>query len=188
MAADQSDGPGSDVFLPPTKPQRATDTAGDNNPLGHVGLRLALKLLDDGDPAAATIAAYALPDRIDTKIVDWLIAISGDKNVTSTRIAEISAKLADWPGQSLLRLRFEQALMRENPGPQPIIKAFAGSKPETDDGAVLLARAYLAVGRKADAAALSGRCGATKTSPTTSRRRSARSSAASSPRPTRERA
>ena len=36
-------------------------------------------------------------------------------DVRSARIADVAKRLADWPGQTLLRIRFEQALAREKP-------------------------------------------------------------------------
>jgi soluble lytic murein transglycosylase len=150
VAADQVDGPAADVALPPPRP----DTPPAGGQLAGVGLRLAVKLLDDGDPVAATVAAYALPDRVDTKIVNWLVGISGAPQVTSARILDIAKQLPNWPGQILLRQRFEEALIREKPGAADIVKAFAGAKPVTDDGLVLLARALVSTGRAADAAAL----------------------------------
>ncbi|MEP5517477.1 MAG: lytic transglycosylase domain-containing protein [Bauldia litoralis] len=122
--------------------------------LNTIGLRYALKFLDDGDPAAATAAAYAMPNPVDTKVIDWLVAISGRDDVPAPRIADVWRKLADWPGQSLLQIRFEQALVREKPPAQTVIDALAGRVPETDDGLVLLAKSYIAVGRKSDAANL----------------------------------
>ena len=122
--------------------------------LNTIGLRYALKFLDDDDPAAATAAAYALPNPVDTKVVDWLVATSGSDRVPASRIAEVWRKLADWPGQTLLQIRFEQALVREDPPAQTVIQAFAGRKPVTDSGTRLLARAYAAAGRKKDAADL----------------------------------
>jgi soluble lytic murein transglycosylase len=122
--------------------------------LDSVGLRLAVKLIDNGDLAAATIAAYALPDKVDIKIVDWLVATSGSPDVPSSRILEVTRKVADWPGQNLLRIRYEQALAREKPAPEEVIRVLGAGKPVSDDGLLLLTRAYVASGRKADAAAL----------------------------------
>ena len=72
--------------------------------LNSAGLKLALKFLDDDDPAAATVAAYALPDPVDIKIIDWLVAVSGSRAVSPSRIQAVARKLPDWPGQSLLCL------------------------------------------------------------------------------------
>ena len=122
--------------------------------LNSAGLKLALKLLDNGDPAAATVAAYALPDPVDIKIVDWLVATSGSNAVPSSRILAVRKKLSDWPGQTLLRLRYEQAIARENLAPADIIKALGASKPVSDSATIELAEAYVASGRQKDAATL----------------------------------
>jgi soluble lytic murein transglycosylase len=125
-----------------------------DRPLGSAGLALALKLIASGDNAGATLAAYALPNRVDVKIVDWLIATSGDRDVPSARIADVSRRLADWPGQALLRLRYEQALARERPAPAELIKALGGTIPTSEEAAIILARAYRAAGQGTDAAAV----------------------------------
>ena len=122
--------------------------------LNSAGLKLALKFIDNGDPAAATVAAYALPDPVDIKIIDWLVATSGSKAVPSSRILAVRKKLSDWPGQTLLRIRYEQAIARENLAPAGIIKALGSSKPVTDAATIELAQAYVASGRQKDAAAL----------------------------------
>ncbi len=122
--------------------------------LNSAGLKLALKFLDNGDPAAATVAAYALPDPVDIKIVDWLVATSGSDAVPASRILAISKKLRDWPGQGLLRLRYEQAVAREDLAPADVIKALGGSSPSSDSATVALTQAYVASGRQKDAAAL----------------------------------
>jgi soluble lytic murein transglycosylase len=125
-----------------------------DRPLGSAGLALALRLIASDDLAGATLAAYALPNRVDVKIVDWLIATSGDRQVPSARIADVSKRLADWPGQALLRLRYEQALAREKPASAELIKALAGSTPTSEEAAIILARAYRETGRKEDVPAL----------------------------------
>ncbi len=122
--------------------------------LNSAGLKLALKLLDNGDPAAATVAAYALPDPVDIKIVDWLVATSGSDAVPSSRILAVLNKLNGWPGQTLLRIRYEQAVVREKPAPADAIKALGGSAPITDGATIKLAEAYVASGRQKDAATL----------------------------------
>ena len=133
-AAEDSDAPqagdSATVDAPPIPAPAATVPAA----LNSAGLKLALKLLDNGDPAAATVAAYALPDPVDIKIVDWLVATSGSNAVPSSRILAVRGKLRDWPGQTLLRIRYEQAIAREKPAPADVIKALGSSKPVTDFG------------------------------------------------------
>ncbi len=148
--APQSSGGEAIADLPPIPAPAPSAPAA----LNSIGLKLALKLLDNGDPRAATVAAYALPDPVDIKLVDWLVATSGDDDVPSSRILEVSRKLGDWPGQSLLRLRYQQAVAREKPSPAAAIKALGSGMPVSDAATLLLARSYVAAGRPKDAAAL----------------------------------
>ncbi|MCB1496847.1 MAG: transglycosylase SLT domain-containing protein [Bauldia sp.] len=148
------DGEEALAFTPVASIKRSTPVS--TSDINTLGLRYALKFLDDGDPAAATAAAYAMPNPIDTKVIDWLVAISGRDDVPAPHIAEVWRKLADWPGQVLLQIRFEQALVREKPPAKTVVDALTGRTPETDKGLVLLAESYLALGRKAEAARVVG--------------------------------
>jgi soluble lytic murein transglycosylase len=121
-----------------------------------VGLRYAIKFIDDGNYRAATAAAYAITDPVEAKIAHWLIAISGDASVSSEVVGDVWRRLADWPGQALLQTRFEQALVREKPAPATVIRLMTGRPPITESGAMLLTRAYIEVGRPKDAAATMG--------------------------------
>jgi soluble lytic murein transglycosylase len=140
--------PAPDVSAPP--PPKGSGS----KPINSVGLKLALKYLENNDAASAAVAAYALPDRTDIKIVDWLIATGSYSGVSSTSINQLRKKLVDWPGQSLMKLRYEQALAREKPPAATVINAFGDRKPASDDATLLLARAYVTVGRGDDAARL----------------------------------
>ena len=135
-----------------SKAQPPVKTASGNS----VGLRYAIKFIDDGNYAAATAAAYAISDPVEAKIVHWLVATSGSAAISSEVIADIWRRLADWPGQALLQTRFEQALVREKPAPATVIRLMTGRPPITESGAMLLTRAYLEVGRGKDAAATMG--------------------------------
>ncbi len=152
-AAEDSDAPQAGdsavVDVPVPEPAPAAPAA-----LNSAGLKLALKFIDSGDPAAATVAAHALPDPVDIKIVDWLVATSGSDAVPSSRIQAVRKELAGWPGQALLRIRYEQAVAREKPAPADVIRALGGSKPITDGATIQLAEAYVATGRQKDAATL----------------------------------
>lgn len=154
-AREDSDAPEAAALRPDLhEPPPAMPPPKGGAPIDAVGLRLAVKLLENNDPGAATLAAFALPDKVDIKIVNWLIATGGYAGVSSAAIADLQKKLADWPGQALMRLRYEQALVREDPAPQSVIAAFPNGYPGSDDGKVLLAKAYVAVGRRDDAAKL----------------------------------
>jgi soluble lytic murein transglycosylase len=116
--------------------------------------RLAVRLFDTDNPNDALAAAYALPDPVDAKIIKWLVAVYKSNNIPSSKLDEIARDLADWPGQTILRTRFEQAVEREKPGAEAVIRAFGGREPVSYDGTLLLARSYLATGQKNAAAAL----------------------------------
>jgi soluble lytic murein transglycosylase len=139
-------------MVPPPPPGAGSGAT--KSPFGNAGLRWALKLLDDKDPSQATIAAYALPNKVDIKLVNWMVATSGLPGVTSQRILQVMQSLPDWPGQQLMRIRYEQALAREAPGPQAIAHALGGAKPASATGVIQLARAYVALGQTGDAAAI----------------------------------
>ena len=54
--------------------------------------------------------------------------------------------LPGWPGMTALRRNSERALYRENPDPKTVVQTFGGSQPQTLEGVMLLARAYVALG------------------------------------------
>jgi soluble lytic murein transglycosylase len=158
-ATEDSDAP--EASTPDSTPDQATEPANPppakgsgSKPVNAAGLKLAVQLLENNDAAGAALAAYALPDRIDIKIVDWLIATGTYPGVTSTSLIGLRQKLADWPAQSLMKLRYEQAVAREKPAPADAIRALGDRKPASDDATLLLARSYVAVGRSDDAAKL----------------------------------
>jgi soluble lytic murein transglycosylase len=122
--------------------------------IAEAAFNIAIRLFDLGDPKAALAASHALPDPIDAKVIKWLVAVHKSKTIPAGQLDEISRELADWPGQTLLRTKFEQALGRQKLSPDEIIAAFAGNQPVTDKGTLLLARAYLAAGQKSKAGAL----------------------------------
>jgi soluble lytic murein transglycosylase len=156
-ATDDSDAPESNpsnaiAALPPAPPPVARP--GSEKPINATGLKLALGLLDNNDPAGAAVAIYTLPDPTDIKIVNWLIATGGYPSIPSASLAGLRQKLPDWPSQALMRLRYEQAVAREKPPAADVIKALGTASPASDSATLLLAAAYIDVGRKDDAATL----------------------------------
>ena len=85
---------------------------------------------------------------LDRKILAWAIALSGQNGVPSSQIAQISKDLPSWPGQIAMRRNSEVALARENPSARKIVRAFGAQTPESLTGALLLAKAHLALGNK----------------------------------------
>ena len=104
--------------------------------------------------ANATRIARSMPDPTGAMVIDWLIAIDGTTGAGSVRIAEAIDALDGWPGQSLMTIRFEQALLREEPDAATAIAELDGRTPVLEPTTLLLARSYLAMDRRADAVAL----------------------------------
>lgn len=110
-------------------------------------LRTGLDALASGDAPAARGIRDSLPENaLDRHILAWAIALKGGKDVPSGDIASAARVLPGWPGLDALRRNSERAVLAENPAPETVIKLFAGSKPETSEGVIVLARAYLAEG------------------------------------------
>ena len=95
-------------------------------------------------PGAADLAEGATAQ----DIVEWLHLRSG-----SGRLGEYEAFLAgkpDWPGLPLLREKGEGAVARST-DPNRVLAYFADQAPRVPDGSLALVKAYLALGRPADA-------------------------------------
>ena len=117
-------------------------------------LKNGLDALSSGNIARARVVRDNLPtNSLDRAILMWAIATSGADGVASGEIAEAAYALSGWPGLSRLRAGSERAMFRENPGPRTVLSAFGNSRPETMEGAILLARAQLSTGDTAQARA-----------------------------------
>lgn len=86
-------------------------------------------------------------DTLDRHILTWAIAVSGQKDIPSLEIAKAQRELRGWPGLKSLRAHSERALYRENPAATDVIAAFGSTRPETAEGAIILARALVAEGK-----------------------------------------
>ena len=76
----------------------------------------------------------------------WAIGLSNAPGVPSSEIAQAAAELPGWPGMATFRSNSERALYKENPAPSVVISAFGNTAPQTTEGVVILARAYVASG------------------------------------------
>lgn len=117
-------------------------------------LESAYRRLVAGDFDSAARMAAAMPDPAGARFIDWLLATEGYPEVGAARMAAASEALAGWPGQTLRQIRYEQALLREDPPPEAMIDAMAGLAPAMEPTFLRLARSYQALGRDADAEAL----------------------------------
>lgn len=120
-------------------------------------LKSGLDALSSGDFTQARAVRDSLPETaLDRHILMWAIAINGGDKVPSADIAAAAQALPNWPGLATLRRNSERAMARENPGPNVVVSAFAGSEPQTIEGALLLARAQVALGETKAARATIG--------------------------------
>jgi soluble lytic murein transglycosylase len=110
-------------------------------------LKAGLDALSSGDVLAARVIRDSLPaSALDRHILAWAITLKGGTLVPSADIAAAAETLRGWPGSEAFRRNSERALLREQPAPQVVIKAFGGTPPRTAEGAIILARSYVALG------------------------------------------
>lgn len=110
-------------------------------------LKNGLQALSDNNALRArAIREGMTPGSLDREILTWAIALTGGRDVPAIEIANAARTLAGWPGMKDLRINSEKAIWRENHGPREVLAAFANSTPESPQGAMALARAYLGVG------------------------------------------
>ncbi|UOM34007.1 lytic transglycosylase domain-containing protein [Acuticoccus sp. I52.16.1] len=86
-----------------------------------------------------------LSDPLDQKIVDYFLVRAGTNELSSAMIADYAVRAPDWPEPELVRGRAEEALSRENPGADAVIKAMGGQATSLV-GKRLLANAMIAEG------------------------------------------
>ncbi|WP_425349854.1 lytic transglycosylase domain-containing protein [Mangrovicella endophytica] len=103
---------------------------------------------------ARSIREGMMPGSLDRHILAWAIALQGGKDVPAVEIARAASELDGWPGMKTLRANSEKALYREQPPARDVVAAFSSTRPETPEGAMALARAYLEFGQAGKAKAL----------------------------------
>tara|TARA_R110002020_G_scaffold15555_23_gene55309 strand:- start:2274 stop:4598 length:2325 start_codon:yes stop_codon:yes gene_type:complete len=117
-------------------------------------LKDALDALRRDDYGTTFAYRNGLSDRLDRKIVDFALARSGSPQVTSGMIAEYAASAPGWPDPDLIRSNAEEALYREKPPANEVIRTFSASPPISTPGAIIYARALVASGDSGRAASV----------------------------------
>lgn len=116
-------------------------------------LKTGLDALSARNPLQAIAVRNSMKSgTLDRHILTWAIAVSAQKGVPSVEIATAAQELQGWPGLAKLRAYSERALYDENPAPSAVLAAFGETAPETNSGAMILARALVATGKQAQAA------------------------------------
>jgi soluble lytic murein transglycosylase len=121
---------------------------------GGLGLKLALDFLKADDVTDAMRTARTMSNPVDRRLVMWLVATGASTKASSAQISAAAAEVRDWPRQDTIRTVFEQALFREKPPTDVVIQALGNSRPISESGTLLLARAFAATGRKGDTSEL----------------------------------
>lgn len=127
--------------------------AAPDKPFGSVeALKTGLDALSSRDMPEARAIRDSLPsDSLDRHILAWAIAMKGGREVPSTDIAKAASALPGWPGGKTLQRNLERALLWENPAPASVLRLLGSAQPLTPEGAIILARAQVELG-KPDAA------------------------------------
>ena len=138
---------GSRLFLAALALTVATGLA---QPAAAQDLARALAAAQRGDVAAVNGMRGEL-DRLDQKIGDWYLIRMGS-GLPSQAITAFAIANPTWPDPEFFRKRAEQALEKEAPSADDVILAFQGSRPYSNRGRIMLARALVAKGRSNEAA------------------------------------
>jgi soluble lytic murein transglycosylase len=108
----------------------------------------ALNALTDDDYENARVLRDRLPKiSLEYRTLSWAMAYFAGLHLPRKDIEEAERVAASWPGQDVLQLNDERALVKDNLTNVQIIAEFAAKPPKSFDGALLLARALKAEGK-----------------------------------------
>ena len=121
---------------------------------GSAAFRAALGVLTGGDPVAAYVQARALPDAVERRAIQWAAIYFNAGKIDYASIQRFAVDAPGFASASIYRTRIEQSLGKVEAGPAEIIAALGGAMPNTVDGQIVLAAAYLAQGENARATSI----------------------------------
>jgi len=117
-------------------------------------LRHLIEAIRAGRTGEADAAERNLSDPVARKLAEWIILRSDSTDATFPRYAAFIDANPTWPHVTLFRRRAENALWNDNADNATVRGFFATHPPTTAKGRYVLARALLAEGDRAGAAAL----------------------------------
>jgi soluble lytic murein transglycosylase len=143
---------------PPAVAQRpflplAIATTAATSQMDLAAVKQAIELAAKNRTEEATNIEGTISDPLARKLVEWVILRSDSGSTDFSRYAAFVAANPSWPGLALLRRRAEGVLWEEKVDPQSVIGFFRAEPPHTAKGHFALARALLAQGDSAGAAA-----------------------------------
>lgn len=131
-----------------------TDAVPAQDSRGSAAFRAALETLLGGDPAAAYAQARALPDAVERRTIQWAAIYFNAGKIDYQSVQSFAADAPDFAAPTVYRTRIEQSLAKAEPGPEAVVAALGGTMPNTIDGQIMLATAYLAEGETSRATSI----------------------------------
>ncbi len=143
---------------PPAVPQRpvlpfAAATTSSTSPIDITAVKQAIDLVGKNRADDATNVEGTISDPLARKLVEWVILRSDSGTTDFSRYVNFIAANPSWPSVATLRRRAEGVMWEERIDPQTVIGFFRAEPPHTVKGHFALARALMAQGDSAGAAA-----------------------------------
>lgn len=107
----------------------------------------ALALLKDKKYADAYAAARGMGSDLERRTIQWAAIYYGAGDVAPAAVKAFEADAPDFVSDGLFKTRLEQGLVKAKAEPADIIKYLGGAMPNTLDGQIKLAAAYVADGQ-----------------------------------------
>ncbi|MGB3866792.1 MAG: lytic transglycosylase domain-containing protein, partial [Xanthobacteraceae bacterium] len=114
-------------------------------------LQNVIDLVRRNKQAEATQTQAAIGDPVARKLAEWLILRSPDNGISVDRYRAFIAANPGWPSQIFLRRRAEAALWDDRRDDATVLAWFQNETPLSTKGKLVLARALLARGERANA-------------------------------------
>jgi soluble lytic murein transglycosylase len=134
-------------------PPFAAATTSTTSPIDLTAVKQAIDLVGKNRQDEATSVEGTIADPLARKLVEWVILRSEDGSSDFSRYVSFISANPSWPSIGLLRRRAEAVMWQQRTDPQAVIDFFAADPPHTAKGHFALARALLAKGDVAGAAA-----------------------------------
>ncbi len=103
-------------------------------------------LTDDDYESARGLRDRLSKNSLEYKTLSWAMAYFAGMHLPRNDIVQAANLTDSWPGQDVLQLNIERALIKDNLTTVQIIAAFTAKPPQSSHGALLMARAYKAEG------------------------------------------
>ena len=114
-------------------------------------LKRSIAAYKAGDIAQGDAISSGLGQSVPGIVAEWVAIRSQASTLGYTRISHFLAAFPEWPTQSLMRRRAEEAIVAEKQPAAVLRSFFARSNPVTPGGTLMLAEAMMAEGKSAAA-------------------------------------